>query len=148
MGGSTSTRMAALASLVLLAALAPNHALSAISCPAAAPVQAERCCGFYTNPKPADQAVADVLASVDWQAKVSDRAQPFKICSYQTQVVNGVNYKVLVALEGGQTANVTVYKPGTWVEGGKPKLGEVTLSKDKVESALDKDEFAETELGG
>eukprot|EP00656_Telonema_subtile_P058087 TRINITY_DN972_c0_g1_i1.p1 TRINITY_DN972_c0_g1~~TRINITY_DN972_c0_g1_i1.p1 ORF type:complete len:130 (-),score=22.26 TRINITY_DN972_c0_g1_i1:342-731(-) len=108
--------------LACLAALAIS--VSAVACPTASGTPStSHLIGGYGAPKAADDQVAQVLKDTDgWQTAVVKKRQAlgeniagmgdYKICSYQTQVVAGINYDVTIApANSASVVHVKIYQP-------------------------------------
>merc|ERR1712086_420907 len=92
-----------------------------VNCPASATPH-QQLAGGYSNTHPADDTITRLLTETEtsWQdhlkpmllqAKIPTQVgHHFKVCSYTTQVVAGMNYDVVIALDRG-TAHVKIFKP-------------------------------------
>lgn len=78
--------------------------------------------GGASAEKPADEDVNQLLKdTTKWQDEVLKQRQAagenlaelgaFRVCSYNTQVVAGINYVVKVGFEDGSFSTVKIYKP-------------------------------------
>eukprot|EP00658_Telonema_sp_P-2_P001862 TRINITY_DN10690_c0_g1_i1.p1 TRINITY_DN10690_c0_g1~~TRINITY_DN10690_c0_g1_i1.p1 ORF type:complete len:152 (+),score=38.33 TRINITY_DN10690_c0_g1_i1:163-618(+) len=110
--------------MITIACLLMTVVAAGISCPSmdSHGARGQRLMGGFTDSKPADQAVKELLAKTEgWQDKALSAVQAsgenraslgeYEICSYKTQVVAGTNYEVRIALDGGKTMEVLVFQP-------------------------------------
>merc|ERR1712159_75327 len=119
--------MRAALSLFVLISVVLCHALPAAASSPACPENKAKgnqpmMAGGFTNQKPADATIKGVLKGTKgWESKVVQQLQSsgeniaqlpkYKICSYATQVVAGINYDVTVALANGKLATIKIFKP-------------------------------------